>query len=162
MTIKIETVKVNKPDDLNIIIGQAHFIKTVEDIYEVIIGTVSQAKFAIAFCESSGKCLVRAEGNDEDLRKIAIDNTLRIGCGHSFLIILKDAYPVNILNQIKNVPEVCRIFCATANPVEVIVAQTEQGRGILGIIDGTPPKGIEADQDIKWRKELLREIGYKL
>ncbi|MDP2924162.1 MAG: adenosine-specific kinase [Candidatus Omnitrophota bacterium] len=162
MTVKLELVKVNKPDELNIIIGQSHFIKTVEDIYEVIVGTAPQAKFGLAFCESSGKCLVRAEGNDGALKKIAIDNALHVGCGHSFFIILKDAYPVNILNQVKNVPEVCRIFCATANAVEIIVAETQQGRGILGVIDGFAPKGVEKEEDVKWRKDLLRKIGYKL
>lgn len=157
-----QIVKVEKPDDSNVIIGQSHFIKTVEDIYEAIVNTVSQAKFGLAFCESSGKCLVRAEGNDENLKKLAIDNALRISCGHSFIVILRDAYPVNILNQIKNVPEVCRIFCATANPVEVVVYQTLQGRGIMGVIDGLPPKGVEKEEDVKWRKDLLRKIGYKL
>lgn len=162
MTVKFEIIKINKPDELNIIIGQAHFIKTVEDIYEVIVQTVPQAKFGLAFCESSGKCLVRVEANDEALRKIAIENALSVGCGHSFFIILKDAYPLNILNQIKNVCEVCRIFCATANPVEIIIAQTSQGRGIAGVIDGASPKGVEQEEDVKWRKELLRKIGYKL
>jgi hypothetical protein len=162
MNLNLEIVKVEKPENLNIIIGQAHFIKTVEDIYEVLIGSMPSIKFGFAFCESSGKCLVRGEGNDEELKKIAIDNALRIGCGHTFFIILKDAYPINVLNQIKNVPEVCRIFCATANPVQVIVAYTEQGRGILGVIDGFSPKGIEEEEDVKWRKELLRNIGYKL
>lgn len=159
--MELEIVKVNKPEDLNIIIGQSHFIKTVEDIYEAIISSVPNVKFGLAFCESSGKCLVRIEGNDEELKKIAADNAAKIGCGHSFFIILKDAYPVNILNQIKNIPEVCRIFCATANSVEVIVAKTSQGRGILGVIDGFAPKGIEGAEDIAWRKEFLRKIGYK-
>lgn len=160
--MELEVVKVNKPEDLNIIIGQTHFIKTVEDLYEVLVGTVPQLKFGLAFCESSGKCLVRAEGNNEELKKIAIDNALRIGCGHTFFIILKDAYPINVLNQIKNVAEVCHIFCATANSVEIIIAKTQQGRGILGVVDGASPKGVETEEDIKWRKELLRKIGYKL
>ncbi|MCK9614939.1 MAG: adenosine-specific kinase [Candidatus Omnitrophica bacterium] len=159
--MELEVVKVNKPQDLNIIIGQSHFIKTVEDIYETIISSVPNVKFGLAFCESSGKCLVRVDGNDEELKKIAADNAFAIGCGHSFFIILKDAYPINILNQIKNIPEVCRIFCATANSVEVIVAKTSQGRGVLGVIDGFAPKGVEAAEDVTWRKEFLRKIGYK-
>ena len=158
----LEIVKVNKPEELNIILGQAHFIKTVEDIHEAIVTSVPNTKFGFAFCESSGKCLVRVSGNDEELKNIASENALRIGCGHLFFIILKDAYPINILNQIKNVPEVCHIFCATANPVEVIVAKTAQGRGILGVIDGMSPKGIEKEEDVLWRKDLLRKIGYKL
>ncbi len=160
--MELEIVKINKPEELNIILGQSHFIKTVEDIHEIIVQSVPNIKFGFAFCESSGRCLVRVSGNDEELKKIASDNALRIGCGHSFFIILKDAYPINILNQIKNVPEVCRIFCATANQVEVIVAKTSQGRGILGVVDGLAPKGIEEEEDVKWRKELLRKIGYKL
>ncbi|MDD5195030.1 MAG: adenosine-specific kinase [Candidatus Omnitrophica bacterium] len=162
MKVELQVVKVNKPDELNIIIGQAHFIKTVEDIYEVLVAAVPCIKFGLAFCESSGKCLVRVEGNDIKLKQIASDNALKIGCGHSFFLILKDAFPVNVLNQIKNVPEVCRIYCATANPVEVIVGQTGQGRAILGIVDGKPPCGVETDEDVKWRKEFLRKIGYKL
>ena len=161
MNIDLEIVKVEKPEERNVIIGQTHFIKTVEDIYEVLVGAVPSMKFGLAFCEASGKCLVRAEGNDEALKKNAIDNALRIGAGHTFYIILKDAYPINVLNQIKNVPEVCRIFCATANPVEIIIAQTAQGRGILGVIDGFSPKGEEGPEDVQWRKELLRTIGYK-
>ncbi|MFA5271396.1 MAG: adenosine-specific kinase [Candidatus Omnitrophota bacterium] len=160
--MELELVKINKPEELNIILGQAHFIKTVEDIHEMIVASVPNAKFGFAFCESSGKCLVRVSGNDEELKRIACDNALCIGCGHSFFIILKDAYPINVLNQLKNIPEVCRIFCATSNPVEVIVAKTPQGRGILGVVDGFPPKGIEKEEDVIWRKELLRKIGYKL
>jgi adenosine/AMP kinase len=161
MKVDLEIVKVQKPQDLNIIIGQSHFIKTVEDIYEAIVSTVPCAKFGFAFCESSAKCLVRSDGNDEELKKIAIDNALNIGCGHTFFIALKDAYPINVLNQIKQVPEVCRIFCATANSVEVIIAKSEQGRGLLGVIDGLSPKGVEQEEDIAWRKDLLRKIGYK-
>ena len=161
MEVKLELVKVDKPEDLNIIIGQSHFIKTVEDIYEVIVATVPSVKFGLAFCESSGKCLVRVEGNDDGLKELAAKNALSIGCGHTFLIILKDAYPINVLNQIKNVSEVCRIFCATANPLEAIVAASPQGRGLLGVIDGSSPKGVEGEDDIKWRKDLLRKIGYK-
>lgn len=162
MSIDLEVVKVEKPEDLNIIIGQSHFIKTVEDIYEVIVGTVPQAKFAVAFCESSQKCLVRVEGNDDEMKKIAQDNAFRIGCGHSFFVILKNVFPINVLNQIKNVPEVCRIFCATANAIEIIVAKTKQGRAILGVVDGYPPKGIEGSEDVESRKGFLRKIGYKL
>lgn len=162
MKVDLEVVKINIPPDLNIIIGQAHFIKTVEDIYEVIIGSAPAAKFAVAFCEASGKRLVRVEGNDEELKRIAQDNALAVGCGHTFFIILKDAYPINILNPIKSVPEVCRIFCATANPVQAIVAQTSQGKALLGVVDGCPPRGVEGEADVKWRKELLRRIGYKL
>ncbi|MDD4955245.1 MAG: adenosine-specific kinase [Candidatus Omnitrophica bacterium] len=159
--MELEIVRINKPQELNIILGQAHFIKTVEDIYETIVSSVPGAKFGLAFCESSGKCLVRVEGNDQELKKIAADNALNLGCGHSFFIILKEAYPINILNQIKNIPEVCGIFCATANEVEVIVVKTSQGRGILGVVDGFAPKGIEKEEDVAWRKEFLRKIGYK-
>jgi len=162
MGLEFEVVKIIKPQDVNVIIGQAHFIKTVEDIYEVIASTVSNAKFAISFCESSGKCLIRTESNDNELKDIAIKNAQNVGCGHSFFIFLRNAYPINILNQIKNIQEVCRIFCATANDLEVIIAKTEQGRGIVGVIDGSSPKGIEKEEDIKWRKDFLRKIGYKL
>jgi adenosine/AMP kinase len=134
----------------------------VEDLYEVLITSSAGIKFGLAFCESSGACLVRSEGNDLELKKLAQDNALQIGAGHSFIIFLRDAYPINVLNAIKNISEVCRIFCASANPVEVIVAETQLGRGILGVIDGSLPKGIESSEDITWRKEFLREIGYKL
>ncbi len=162
MEVKLEIVKVEKPQDLNIIIGQSHFIKTVEDMYEVLVASSPTIKFGFAFCESSAKCLVRFDGNDEELKKIAIDNAKRIGCGHMFFVVLKNAYPINVLNQIKNIPEVCRIFCASANPVELIITQTSQGRGILGVVDGSSPKGVEGEEDIKERKELLSKIGYKL
>jgi hypothetical protein len=161
MSVTLEIVKVRKPQDLNIIIGQSHFIKTVEDIYETLVASVPSIKFGLAFSEASGKCLVRFEGNDDELINLAIENTLQIGCGHMFFIALKDSYPINVLNQIKNIPEVCRIFCATANPLEVIVASTDQGRGIMGVIDGARPRGQEKEEDIQWRKELLRHIGYK-
>lgn len=161
MEIKLEIVQVQKPQDLNVIVGQTHFIKTVEDIYETIVTSVPGAKFGVAFCEASGKCLVRVEGNDEAMKTIASDNASRIACGHSFFIALKDAYPINILNQIKQVPEVCRIFCATANPLEIIVGVTALGRGIMGVVDGFAPKGVEGQEDIAWRKEFLRKIGYK-
>lgn len=161
MKLDLEVVKVEKPQDINIIIGQSHFIKTVEDIYEVLVASVPSIRFGLAFCESSAKRLIRIEGTDDECKKIAIDNAQRIGCGHMFFIVLKDTFPINVLNQVKNVPEVCRIFCATANPAQVIVAATDQGRGILGVIDGLTPKGVEADEDIKEREELLRKFGYK-
>lgn len=162
MKLNLGIVKVKKPENVNIIIGQAHFIKTVEDIYEVLFSSMPSIKFGLAFCEASGKCLVRSAGSDKTLERLAADNALSIGSGHMFIVILQDAYPINILNQIKNVPEVCRIFCATANPVEVIVVTSEQGKGILGVIDGASPLEIEGEEDIKWRKDLLRKIGYKL
>lgn len=162
MKLELTVVKVNKPQDLNVIIGQAHFIKTVEDLYEVLIGSTPSIKFGLAFNEASDKCLVRLEGNDEELKNISLINALGIGYGHIFFIALKDSYPINVLNQIKNIPEVCRIFCATANPLEVIVAETEQGRALLGVVDGFSPYGTETEEDVKWRKNLLRKIGYKL
>jgi adenosine/AMP kinase len=149
------------PSDANIIVGQSHFIKTVEDLYEVITTTVPQAKFGLAFNESSGACLTRSEGNDQALRDVAIRNAQALASGHTFVIVLTGAYPINIMTAVRNVPEVCSIFCATANPVEVIVAQSEQGRGVLGVIDGSSPKGVEGDQDIAWRHDFLRKIGYK-
>ena len=161
MEVKFEVIEVEKPVDYNVIIGQAHFIKTVEDLYESLVGSVPNIKFGIAFCESSGERLVRVEGNDEELKKIASNNAYRIGCGHMFFIILKEAYPINVINQIKLVPEVCTIFCATANPVEVIVAQTSKGRAFLGVVDGATPQGVENEEGVKWRKEFLRKIGYK-
>jgi len=160
--MQTEIVKIEKPEDVNIIIGQSHFIKTVEDLYEVIVSSVPNIKFGLAFCESSGACLIRCEGNSDELKKIAVDNALKIGAGHSFIVVIRDSFPINILNAIKNIPEVCSIYCATANPVELIIAQTQQGRGILGVIDGAKPKGIESEKDILWRKDFLRKIGYKL
>ena len=162
MKVDLEIVKVDKPEGLNIIIGQSHFIQTVEDIYEVLVSSVPSIKFGLAFCESSGKCLVRVEGNDKELKEVAAKNASKIGCGHMFFIALRESYPINVLNQIKNVSEVCCIFCATANPVQVIVASTDQGRSLLGVVDGFSPKGIETEQDVKERKELLRKFGYKL
>jgi len=159
---EIKSVKIEKTDDLNFILGQSHFIKTVEDLYEVLYASVPGMKFGLAFCEASGACKIRCEGNDLSLKELACRNALNLGCGHSFIIFIKDAFPINVLNAIKNVPEVCNIFCATANPVEVILAQNENGRGILGVIDGFLPKGIEEKADIAWRKEFLRKIGYKL
>jgi len=161
MTMETKIVKIEKPEDMNFILGQSHFIKTVEDIHEAIVNTAPQMKFGLAFCESSGPTLVRFSGNDEKLIEIAQRNALNISAGHCFLIFMENGYPVNILNAIKNVPEVCGIFCATANPVEVVIAETASGRGILGVIDGLKTKGIEAEKDIKWRKEFLRKIGYK-
>lgn len=160
MDLKI--VRIEKPEDMNIILGQSHFIKTVEDLHEAIVTAAPHMKFGIAFCESSGPALVRFSGNDEELVGLARTNALALGAGHCFLIFLKNGFPVNILNAVKSVPEVCRIFCATANSVEVIIAETEQGRGILGVIDGVRTKGLEGEADIRWRKDFLRKIGYKL
>jgi len=160
--MEIRSVRVEIPEGCNIIIGQTHFIKTIEDLYEIIVTTVPQARFGVAFTEASGSCLIRKEGNDESLIE-ATTKTLRdIGAGHVFCIILKDAFPVNILNQVKNCPEVCRVFCATANPLEVIVASTEQGSGVIGVIDGFSPKGVETIEDRDRRRDFLRKIGYKL
>jgi hypothetical protein len=156
------TVPIDKPDDMNVIIGHSHFIKTVEDLYEAIVQTNPAMRFGIAFCEASGPALVRFVGNDPKLVELAQQNALAVAAGHSFFIFMEHGYPVNILNTIKNVPEVCRIFCATANPVEVIIAETDQGRGILGVVDGITTQGVETEADIASRKELLRKIGYKL
>ncbi len=160
--LEFKAVKVKNPDELNLILGQSHFIKTVEDIYEVLVGSAPGIKFGLAFVESSGACLIRSEGNDPDLKKLACENALQIGAGHSFIIFINNAFPINVLNALKAVPEVCSVYCATANPVEVIVAETESGRGILGVIDGAKPKGIEDQDGVAWRKGLLRKIGYKL
>lgn len=160
--MELKSVKLEIPSGANIIVGQSHFIKTVEDLYEIIVGGMPKCRFGIAFCEASGACLIRAEGNDEELKKMAIDNAQRIAAGHTFVIFLLDAYPINILNALKNCPEVCSIYCATANPVEVIIAESDQGRGILGVIDGHAPKGVEGPSEIRWRKELLRKLGYKI
>lgn len=158
----INVVTIDKPADMNFILGQSHFIKTVEDIHEAIVSTQPSMKFGLAFCESSGPALVRFSGNDQKLTEIAKKNAMNLSCGHSFIIFMESGFPVNILNTIKNIPEVCSIYCATANPAEVIIAETEQGRGILGVIDGIKTKGIETEADIKTRKEFLRKIGYKL
>lgn len=157
----IKTVKIENPDGLNMILGHSHFIKTVEDIYEAMVNAVPMAKFGLAFCEASESCLVRYAGTDDELIELAKKNAYNLSAGHSFILFMKDLFPVNVLNSIKNVTEVCRIFCATANPVEVIIAETELGRGILGVIDGFSSKGIETEDDIRTRKELLRQIGYK-
>ena len=159
--MELKIVRMEFPEDTNIIIGQTHFIKTAEDLYEVMITAVPGAKFGLAFNEASGPCLVRAEGNDSELKALAIKNVKAIGAGHVFVIILKDAFPINVLNAIKNCPEICSIFCATANEVEVVIAQTNLGRGVLGVIDGNSPKGVETDKDVQERKEFLRMIGYK-
>ncbi len=159
--MELKVVKVEVPQDCNIILGQSHFIKTVEDVYEALASSAAGIKFGLAFCESSGECLVRHDGNDTELRKKAAEAALDIGCGHSFIVFLKDAYPINVLTQLKAVPEVCDIYAATANPLQVVVAETDQGRGIMGIIDGFKPKGVEDEKGIKWRKGFLRKIGYK-
>mgnify|MGYP000188668800 CR=1 FL=1 len=159
--MEIKVIKIEKPEEMNFILGQSHFIKTVEDIHEAIVSTAPHLRFGLAFCESSGPALVRYSGNDEKLIDLARRNALNLGAGHSFIIFMENGYPINILNAIKNVPEVCRIFCATANRVEVIIAETETGRGILGVIDGVKTRGIEGEEDIKYRKDFLRKIGYK-
>jgi len=161
VNMDITTVKIEKPDGLNMILGHSHFIKTVEDIYEAMVNAVPMAKFGLAFCEASESCLVRYAGTDDELIELAKKNAYNLSAGHSFIVFMKDLFPVNVLNSIKNVTEVCRIFCATANPVEVIIAETELGRGILGVIDGFSSKGMETEDDIRARKELLRQIGYK-
>ena len=161
--MQLTTVRIEKPETTNFILGQSHFIKTVEDIHEALVNAVPGIKFGIAFCEASGKCLVRSSGTDPAATELARRNARSIGAGHCFIIVLGDGFfPINVLNAIKMVPEVCRIYCATANPTEVIVAETEQGRGIVGVVDGFSPKGVEAEEDIQWRKGLLRQIGYKL
>ena len=160
--LEFKTVKIDVPKDCNVILGMAHFIKTVEDLYEALVNAVPNAKFGIGFCESSGPCLVRHEGNDDELRKLAADKAFEIACGHSFTVFLKNAYPLNVLDKIKQVPEVCTVYAATANPLEIIIAETAQGRGIVGVVDGLKSKGIESEEDIRTRKEFLRRIGYKL
>lgn len=159
--MELEVVKIENPDELNFILGHSHFIKTVEDIHEALINTVPNIKFGLAFCEASQKCLIRWSGTDDQLIKLARDNARKLSAGHTFIVFLKDAFPINVLRTIKQVPEVCRIHCATANPVEVIIAKTDLGRGIMGVIDGFSSKGVETDEDIKERKDFLRMIGYK-
>ena len=161
--MRLTTVKIEKPDATNFILGQTHFIKSVEDIHEALVGAVPGIKFGLAFCEASGKCLVRCSGTDPAMVQLAQQNASALGAGHCFIAFLGDGYfPVNVLNAIKMVPEVCRIFCATANPTEVVLAETDQGRGVLGVVDGFAPKGIEGEEDVAWRKNLLRQFGYKL
>lgn len=160
--MKLELIKLDFPKDCQIILGQSHFIKTVEDLHEAMVNSVPGIKFGLAFCESSGPCLVRHSGTDEELEKIAAEQALKLGCGHCFLIIMRGAYPINVLNRIKEVPEVCTIYCATGNPIKVLIIEDEEGnRGIAGVIDGSRSKGIENEENIKERKEFLRKIGYK-
>src|SRR3954451_2108007 len=159
--MELVSVPLEVPDGGNIIVGQSHFIKTVEDIYEAIVNTVPQMKFGVAFNEASGPCLTRADGNDADLKALAIRNATALGCGHVFVVTMRDGYPINVLGRIKDVPEVCGIFCATANPVQAVVAESELGRGVLGVIDGESPKGIETPEDVEKRRGFLRMIGYK-
>jgi hypothetical protein len=160
-SVGIEAVAIQKPPDTNIVIGQTHFIKSAEDLYEAMVNSVPGARFGVAFCEASGPRLVRVEGNDDELKACAADNAQRVGAGHSFFVVMRNAYPVNVLYRIKQVPEVCTVFCATANDLEVLVAESSRGRGIIGVIDGQPPLGVETDSDAKERKEFLRKIGYK-
>lgn len=159
--MQLSSVRLEIPEGSNLILGASHFIKTVEDLYEALVNTVPQMKFGIAFCEASGPCLIRVDGNDESLKQVATRNAQNVAAGHSFVIVMKDGYPINVLHRIKDVPEIVNIFCATANPAEVIVAESEQGRGILGVIDGSSPKGIESEEDAKKRHGFLRMIGYK-
>ncbi len=159
--MELLTVALEIPENANVILGQSHFIKTVEDLYEAVVNTVPQARFGIAFCEASGACLIRAEGNDEDLKAAAIRNAQAVAAGHTFVICVREAFPINLLTRIKDVPEVVGLFCASANPVEVIVARSESGRGVLGVIDGSSPKGVEGPDDVEWRHNLLRKFGYK-
>jgi adenosine/AMP kinase len=160
--LEFKTIKIETPKDCNVILGMAHFIKTVEDLYEALVNAVPNIRFGIGFCESSGPCLVRYEGNDEEMRQLAKDKAFKIACGHSFIIFLKNAYPINVLDKIKKIPETCTVYAATANPLEIIIAETEQGRGIIGVIDGLKSKGIETEEDIRARRQFLRKIGYKL
>jgi adenosine/AMP kinase len=159
--MELTLVPVAIPENANVIIGQSHFIKTVEDLYEIMVTSVPQAAFGLAFNEASGACLVRADGNDDGLRAAAVDTALALAAGHAFVVYVRDAFPINVLNRIKDCPEVCRIFCATANPLQVVVAESEQGRGIVGVIDGASPKGVEQEADREWRTAFLRKIGYK-
>jgi hypothetical protein len=159
--MELKAVRLEIPEDANIVVGQSHFIKTVEDIYEAIINTVPQMKFGIAFNEASGACLTRIDGNDVALKEAAARNAAAIGAGHTFVVMMRDGFPINVLGRIKDVPEVVGLFCATANPIEVIIAETHQGRGVLGVIDGAPPEGVEGVDGIQWRHDFLRKIGYK-
>jgi uncharacterized protein len=159
--MELKTVALAVPENGNIILGQSHFIKTVEDVYEAIVNTVPQMKFGVAFCEASGDCLIRADGNDDELKALAVSNAQAVAAGHTFVVCMREGYPINLLTRIKDVPEVVGLFCATANPVEVVIAETAQGRGVLGVIDGFPPKGVEGPEGVEWRHSLLRKIGYK-
>ena len=160
--MQLVVVPIENPEDLNVILGQAHFVKTVEDLHETLVGSSPHLRFGLAFCEASGKCLVRRSGNDPELEDLAVRNALALGAGHCFVVFVRDGYPVNVLNQLKQVPEVCSLYCATANRVEVVLAETELGRGVLGVIDGSGPLGVETEADVSDRKSLLRAIGYKL
>ena len=160
--MELTAVPLERPDDVNVIVGQSHFIKTVEDLHEALAGSSPHLRFGIAFCEASGPCLIRRSGNDDELVQLAVRNAETIAAGHSFVVVLRDGFPVNVLNSLKQVPEVCTIFCATANPVEVLVAETDLGRGVVGVIDGMPPAGVETETDVADRMALLRRIGYKL
>lgn len=160
--VKLVVEEIRAPKDSNVIVGQTHFIKSASDLFEALAEASPQIRFGLAFCESSGKCLVRSEGNDDELRRAAEENALRLACGHSFIIFLRNAFPINVLNRVKAVSEVCTVFCASANPVQVIVAETPQGRGIMGVVDGLQPKGVEGEEDKRERKEFLRKLGYKL
>lgn len=162
MATTLELVPVAKPDDANVIVGQAHFIKTVDDLHETLVGVSPHLRFGIAFCEASGARLVRTSGNDVELRRIAAEDAMAIAAGHSFIVLVREGFPVNVLNPIKAVPEVCTVLCASANPVHAIVCVTEHGRGLIGVVDGSPPVGIETDDDVMARRALLRDIGYKL
>lgn len=160
--MELRTVKIEKPEEINFIFGQSHFIKTVEDLHEALVSAVPGIEFGLAFCEASGPALIRTSGTSESMMELATTNAQKVGAGHAFFIFLANAFPINVLNAVKNTPEVCRIFCATANPVEVILAETEQGRGVLGVVDGASPKGVETEDDVVARKAFLRNIGYKL
>jgi hypothetical protein len=159
--MELKNIRLSVPEGCNIIVGQTHFIKTIEDLYEALVTGCAHSRFGIAFCEASGPCLIRVEGNDEELKRTAAENAMSMGAGHAFVVLLKDAFPINVLNAIKACPEVCHVCCASANPLEVIIAETNQGRGVLGVIDGFSPKGVETKGDIRARKEFLRKIGYK-
>jgi len=161
-TMELKAIPLEIPDGCNLILGQTHFIKTVEDLYEIMVGSSPHVKFGVAFCEASGPCLIRVSGNDEGLQNVAVKNAQALGAGHTFAILLRDGFPINFLNAIKQCQEVCSIFCATANPAEVIVAETSQGRGVLGVVDGSSPKGVEGPDETEQRKQLLRRFGYKL
>lgn len=159
--MQLEIVPIEKPDDVNVILGQSHFIKTVDDVYEALAGSSPHLRFGLAFCEASGPCLIRRAGNDDELVPLAVRNALAVGAGHSLIVFLRDGYPVNVLNALKQVPEVCRILCATANPVDVVVMRTDRGNAILGVVDGSSPAGVETPDDVVERKELLRRLGYR-
>ncbi len=161
MAVELKAIRIDKPEDVNVILGQSHFIKTLEDLYEACMNTGPHIRFGVAFAEASGDCLIRAEGNDSELKDIAVKNLLKLGASHCFLIALREAYPINLLNTIKLIPEVCTIYAATANPLQAIVAETEQGRGVIGVIDGFPPRGVEADSDAEARVRYLKNLGYK-